>query len=122
MATETLSDIDMFLDPFLIFYKVLKEKPFYILNKRYLVPRDGKVKVFIFLIIALIIAIGIEFMIDEIFGWNNMLEDIVVIFSGAPFKTTLDAVIDLIFFGIDFTIAYFLLIAGKLVKNISLKI
>ena len=34
MVTETLSDIDMFLDPFLIFYKVLKEKPFYILNKR----------------------------------------------------------------------------------------
>ncbi len=122
MATETLSDIDMFLDPFLIFYKVLKEKLFYILNKRYLVPKDDKVKVFIFLIIALIIAIGIEFMIDEIFGWNNMLEDIVVIFSGAPFKTTLDAVIDLIFFDIDFTIAYFLLIAGKLVKNISLKI
>ena len=122
MVTETLSDIDMFLDPFLIFYKVLKEKPFYILNKRYLVPKDDKVKVFIFLIIALIIAIEIEFMIDEIFGWNNMLEDIVVIFSGAPFKTTLDAVIDLIFFGIDFTIAYFLLIAGKLVKNISLKI
>lgn len=121
MVTETLSDIDMFLDPFLIFYKVLKEKPFYILNKRYLVPKDDKVKVFIFLIIALIIAIEIEFMIDEIFGWNNMLEDIVVIFSGAPFKTTLDAVIDLIFFGIDFTIAYFLLIAGKLVKNISLK-